>query len=51
MDICKMKHPCSTCHGREIRPMSGASWLHYVDGNTENIHDQDYVTHSELFGH
>lgn len=30
--------------------MSGASWLHYVDGNTKNFHNQDFVTHSELFG-
>lgn len=50
LDICNVKHPGTTYQGREIEPMTGATWLPYLRGEAAAIHSAEHVTGWELFG-
>ncbi|MBD9481375.1 arylsulfatase [Pseudomonas sp. PDM14] len=50
LDLAGVRHPGKRWHGREVAEPRGKSWLGYLSGETEQIHDETTVTGWELFG-
>ncbi|PTQ74065.1 arylsulfatase [Pseudomonas sp. GV071] len=50
LDLAGVRHPGKKWHGREVAEPRGKSWLGYLSGETEQIHDENTVTGWELFG-
>uniref|UniRef100_A0A060T3J8 ARAD1A16236p n=1 Tax=Blastobotrys adeninivorans TaxID=409370 RepID=A0A060T3J8_BLAAD len=50
LDLAGVPKPQGTFQGREVLPIRGESWVPYLDGKTDHIHDQDYVIGWELVG-
>lgn len=50
LDICSVHQPGKMYKGRSIAPVTGASWLPYLQGQKKEIHGVDHTTGWELFG-
>lgn len=50
LDLAGVRHPGKRWQGREVAEPRGKSWLGYLSGETEQIHDEQTVTGWELFG-
>ncbi|KAL1897613.1 hypothetical protein Sste5346_003919 [Sporothrix stenoceras] len=51
LELAGVKHPGSTFRGREVVPVRGKSWVPFLAGNTEVVHNTETnVTGWELFG-
>lgn len=50
LDLSRTETPSSPFRGREVAPIKGRSWLPYLLGDTDHIHDANEVTGWELFG-
>lgn len=50
LDFAGVAPPGDSYDGRAVEPMQGASIKPYLDGSTDQVHDQDYAMGWELFG-
>ncbi|MGL4318755.1 MAG: arylsulfatase [Pseudomonas sp.] len=50
LDLAGVRHPGNRWQGRNVAPLRGKSWLGYLSGETEQVHDESSVTGWELFG-
>ncbi|WP_454256713.1 arylsulfatase [Pseudomonas sp. Marseille-Q8238] len=50
LDLAGVRHPGKRWQGREVAEPRGKSWLGYLSGETEQVHDEQTVTGWELFG-
>ncbi|KAA8735396.1 arylsulfatase [Acinetobacter qingfengensis] len=50
LDHLKIKHPGTEYKGRQLVSLRGQSFLKYLNGEHEHIHDQQHITGWELFG-
>ncbi|MGH8465572.1 MAG: arylsulfatase, partial [Pseudomonas sp.] len=50
LDLAGVRHPGTRWRGRDVAALRGKSWLGYLSGETEQVHDENTVTGWELFG-
>jgi arylsulfatase A-like enzyme len=50
LDLAGVRHPGTRWRGRDVAALRGKSWLGYLSGETEQVHDDNTVTGWELFG-
>jgi arylsulfatase A-like enzyme len=50
LELAGVAHPGQTYRGREVAPMRGRSWVSYLSGCEEEVHDARSGTGWELFG-
>ncbi|KAH8586026.1 arylsulfatase [Bisporella sp. PMI_857] len=50
LELAEVKHPALKYRSRTVAPMRGASWIPYLKGEQESIHEKHHVTGWELFG-
>ncbi|KAH8923830.1 alkaline phosphatase-like protein [Atractiella rhizophila] len=50
LEMAGVKHPAPTYEGREIVPMRGKSFLAFLKGEEERIHEKDFIQGWEICG-
>ncbi|MCU1716649.1 arylsulfatase [Pseudomonas sp. 5P_3.1_Bac2] len=50
LDLAGVRHPGKRWNGRDVASVRGKSWLGYLAGETQQVHDENSVTGWELFG-
>ncbi|KAL1888159.1 hypothetical protein Sste5346_009769 [Sporothrix stenoceras] len=50
LDVAGIPRPGTTYQGRDVEPILGRSWLDYMTGKAQHIHDDDTVTGWEFIG-
>ncbi|UVE19435.1 arylsulfatase [Pseudomonas sp. LS44] len=50
LDLAGVRHPGKRWRGRDVAEVRGKSWLGYLSGETEQVHNEHTVTGWELFG-
>jgi arylsulfatase A-like enzyme len=50
LELAGVSHPGTEYRGRQVEPMRGRSWVPYLSGDTETVHEAITSTGWELFG-
>ncbi len=50
LELAGVAHPGTSYRGRDVAPMRGRSWVPYLSGAAEMVHDAETSTGWELFG-
>lgn len=50
LDLAGVSRPGEVFEGRRVRPIRGHSWMRWLKGNVDSVHDTDRVVGAELFG-
>lgn len=51
LDLAGSEHPGTMYRGQQVLPVTGRSLLAVLQGETDNVHDEDEFTGWELYGH